>query len=126
MKVFALLAAVFAFLTGQGDAGIPKATPSADRLKVLMIGNSFSICVLEQMPQVAKAMGKELDICSLYIGGCSLSRHWGNVSRTDSEAAPYRVTWNYGGVAGSESAPFLSSLKKVKQAKGYGDRKSVV
>jgi hypothetical protein len=30
------------------------------------------------------------------------------------------VTWNYGGVASSESAPFSSSLKKVKQVKGYG------
>ena len=60
MKLFALMAVMLAFLTGQGNAGIPKATSSVDRLKVLMIGNSFSMCVLEQMPQVAKAMGKEL------------------------------------------------------------------
>ena len=56
---------------------------SPKALKVLMIGNSFSICNLRQMPHIAKAMGKGLDIASLYIGGCSLERHWNNVVAAD-------------------------------------------
>ena len=60
---------------------------SPKALKVLMIGNSFSICNLRQMPHIAKAMGKELDIASLYIGGCSLERHWNNVVATDKNPA---------------------------------------
>ena len=61
-------------------------------LKVLMIGNSFSICNLWQMPQVAESMDKKLDIASLYIGGCSLERHWRNVeaAATNATFKPYR------------------------------------
>jgi len=61
-------------------------------LKVLMIGNSFSICNLRQMPQVAEAMGKRLDLASIYIGGCSLERHWRNVeaAATNATFKPYR------------------------------------
>ena len=52
----------------------------AKTLKVLTIGNSFSICLLKQLPQCAAAMPDcTLDLCSLYIGGCSLERHWNNV-----------------------------------------------
>ena len=47
--------------------------------KVLMIGNSFSICCLQHLPQVAADRGVDLDLASLYIGGCSLQRHWENV-----------------------------------------------
>ena len=65
---------------------------SADGLKVLMIGNSFSICNLRQMPQVAESMGKKLDLASLFIGGCSLERHWHNVevAATNATFKPYR------------------------------------
>ena len=61
-------------------------------LKVLMIGNSFSICNLREMPQIAKSMGKRLDLASLYIGGCSLERHWKNVAAAETNATlrPYR------------------------------------
>ena len=61
-------------------------------LKVLMIGNSFSICNLREMPGVAAAMGRRLDLASLYIGGCSLERHWNNVAAASTNEAfrPYR------------------------------------
>ena len=58
--------------------------------KVLMIGNSFSISVMSHLPEVAAAAGVDLDIASLYIGGCSLKRHWENVEKDDEEDfAPY-------------------------------------
>ena len=81
----AVLAAVsFGFAAENTETGKP--------LKVLMIGNSFSICNLWQMPQVAESMGRKLDIASLYIGGCSLERHWNNVvaSSTNANFRPYR------------------------------------
>ena len=61
------------------------AAKSADSLKVLMIGNSFSISVTRHMPQVANSMGLELDLASLYIGGCSLERHWNNCEKAKDE-----------------------------------------
>ena len=65
---------------------------SADGLKVLMIGNSFSISCLGHLPAVAKAYGHRLDLASLYIGGCSLERHWNNVvaASTNATFKPYR------------------------------------
>jgi len=45
-------------------------------LKVLMIGNSFSICVGKNLPQIVSSFPDlELTLCSAYIGGCSLERH---------------------------------------------------
>jgi len=63
-----------------------------DSLKVLMIGNSFSISLTRQMPQVAKSMGLDLDLASLYIGGCSLERHWNNCEKAKNEPdfKPYK------------------------------------
>ena len=58
--------------------------------RVLMIGNSFSISLLQHLPQVAADCGVELDLASLYIGGCSLERHWTNVVKdVDKEYKPY-------------------------------------
>ena len=58
--------------------------------KVLMIGNSFSISCLKHLPQVAADRGVELDLASLYIGGCSLQRHWENVEKDGDETVrPY-------------------------------------
>jgi len=69
----------------------PKAKEQPKELKVLMVGNSFSICVGSEMPKVAKAMGLKLDLASLYIGGCSLERHWSNwVAGTNADFRPYR------------------------------------
>jgi len=72
-----------------GIAAVAVAEPK--ELKVLMVGNSFSICVGSEMPKVAKAMGLKLDLASLYIGGCPLERHWNNwVAGTNADFRPYR------------------------------------
>ena len=84
---FSVIVAVFFCFADDGEN-----RTSPDGLKILMIGNSFSICNLWQMPQVAESMGKKLDIASLYIGGCSLERHWRNVeaAATNATFKPYR------------------------------------
>lgn len=75
-----------------GEGGGKKA------LKVLMIGNSFSVCVLRQAPEIAKDLGCDLKLCSMYIGGCSLERHAKNLaaSEADAKARQYSVSSNYG------------------------------
>jgi len=58
-------------------------------LKVLAIGNSFSVQMAYSMPPVVQALDKKLDICALYIGGCTLDRHWKNICSNDVSFKPY-------------------------------------
>ena len=75
-RLASLLLTAVCFLAGCQTAE-PEGDPS--HLKVLMIGNSFSISCLTHLPQVAADGGQKLDLGSLYIGGCSLERHATNV-----------------------------------------------
>lgn len=47
-------------------------------MNVLSIGNSFSTDAHSYLPYMAKAADKELLLCNLFIGGCSLEQHWNN------------------------------------------------
>ena len=87
-KIIALAVATAAVSFGFAAEKVETEKP----LKVLMIGNSFSVCNLREMPQVAGSMGKKLDLASLVIGGCSLERHWRNVevAATNATFKPYR------------------------------------
>ena len=76
MRLASLLLVAACFLAGCRTAE-PEGDPS--HLKVLMIGNSFSLSCLAYLPQVAADDGQKLDLGSLYIGGCSLERHATNV-----------------------------------------------
>ena len=48
-------------------------------MNILAIGNSFSQDATRYLHDLAKAAGKELTVINLYIGGCSLSRHYRNM-----------------------------------------------
>lgn len=64
------------------------------RIRLLTIGNSFSICLGKDLPQLAASVPDcVLELTSAYIGGCSLERHWNNVvtSRENPEARQYGV-----------------------------------
>jgi hypothetical protein len=61
-------------------------------LKVLMIGNSFSRPVVFHLPKLAREAGMNLDIASLYSGGCPLERH---VKNLRAGKKSYEVRWNY-------------------------------
>ena len=51
-----------------------------ETLKILFVGNSFSVDTAEHLPAVALSMGvKKLHIGVLYIGGCSTRRHYSNL-----------------------------------------------
>ena len=80
-------------------------------MKVLMIGNSFSICVLKYMPSVAAELGCKLDLASLFIGGCPLQKHAANIAANAyPDHRPYLVTWNYASLADQAAVPFASLL----------------
>lgn len=59
-------------------------------MNVLSIGNSFSTDAHRFLPHMAKAAGKELLLCNLFIGGCSLEQHWNNW-RNEKAAYEYEV-----------------------------------
>lgn len=60
-------------------------------MKVLCIGNSFSIDAVENnLVELAAERGIDLTVGNLYIGGCSLERHAMNM-RGDSAAYSYRL-----------------------------------
>ena len=45
-------------------------------LRVLVIGNSFSLSMMNELPNIMNAQDKhKLDITNMFIGGCSLERH---------------------------------------------------
>ena len=48
-------------------------------MNVLAIGNSFSEDATRYLHSIARADGENIQIVSLYIGGCSLERHYRNM-----------------------------------------------
>ncbi len=63
---------------------------NARTLRILAIGNSFSRDAIEQnLHELAEAGGDTAVIGNLYIGGCSLERHAGNI-RDDKHDYVYR------------------------------------
>ncbi len=60
-------------------------------MKILSIGNSFSQDAHRWLHKLAEANGTELECFNLYIGGCSLGRHWNNVQ---NDAADYDLEIN--------------------------------
>lgn len=62
----------------------------ADRLKVLMIGNSYADDAINYAYEIARSVGipaQNILIADIYIGSCSLATHWSNAQ---SNAAVYR------------------------------------
>ena len=78
-------------------AAVAVAAGAAEKkpLRVLMIGNSFSVSVMRELPNIVDAQSEYvLDITSLYIGGCSLERHIREyeTAKKDPSHRPYSVT----------------------------------
>ncbi len=73
-------------------------------MNVLSIGNSFSQDAQRYLHQIAKADGTPLDAFNLYIGGCSLSRHYRNMLSGEKV---------YGLEVNGHRTGFLVSLKEA-------------
>ena len=73
-------------------------------MNILAIGNSFSHDATRYLHKIARSDGFDLQIVSLYIGGCSLERHFRNMM---SEREVYELFYN------GEMTGFYISLKEV-------------
>ena len=59
---------------------------NAKELKVLMIGNSFSVCVGPDLHQIVRTCSKHrLELTSAYIGGCTFDRHAANLKKAEAD-----------------------------------------
>jgi len=62
-----------------------------EKLKILAIGNSFSLNSMWELYPLLKHAGvKEIDIAIMYIGGCSLDQHWENAQNNSANYQLYR------------------------------------
>ena len=48
-------------------------------MKILIFGNSFSVDATRYLHGISRAAGSEITVANLYIGGCSLARHYRNM-----------------------------------------------
>ncbi len=65
--------------------------PAVKSLKVLAIGNSFSVDAMEHLAVVAKAAGiEEIILGNMYIGGCSIDMHVAKANVGTSDYTYYK------------------------------------
>jgi hypothetical protein len=70
------------------------AAEQTKKLRILMIGNSFSVCVADDLHQIVKKTPDcKLLLTSAYIGGCTLKRHWQCIEKAEKDAnyKPYDI-----------------------------------
>lgn len=84
---------------------------NARTLRILAIGNSFSRDAVEQnLHELAKADGDTAIIGNLFIGGCSLERHSGNI-RDDKHDYVYRKIGADGKMKEKKNTSIAEALK---------------
>lgn len=95
-------------------------------LKILSVGNSFSVDTMEHIANIVMSMGIEkFKFGNLYIGGCSVNRHYNNAVNNISGYRYYVNTgdgWNM-----SESYSIADAVKEenwdfISIQHGTGDR----
>ncbi len=87
---------------------------ASEPLRVLAIGNSFSVDALEQeMYPLAVAGGKQIVIGNLYIPGCPVERHYNNM-KYDRQAYSYRKIGLDGRVDTIPDCPLSKALLDEK------------
>lgn len=65
-------------------------------MQILSIGNSFSDDAQRYLHGIARAAGEKLETVNLYIGGCSLERHYNNmVGNTRDYTLEYNGMFTY-------------------------------
>ena len=92
MVCIAALCAACTPSTNGGDT--PPVTPPQDNsIKILAIGNSFSVDAMEYLYGILEDMGyEEITLGNLYIGGCSLQTHATNFSGNLAKYTYYKNT----------------------------------
>ena len=82
-------------------------------LKVLAIGNSFSVSLQSQLPSVAKALGQDLDLATMSVWGCTFDRHWACL--TNAADHSYFLHWNRSGTRQADWPELASCLVKMAE-----------
>lgn len=94
-------------------------------LKILCIGNSFSVDSMEYVYQIAAAAGvKEIVLGNLYIGGCSLSTHLSNLKGNKGAYTYYTNTsGSWKSTSGKKISDAVTSddwdFISIQQVSGY-------
>lgn len=82
-------------------------------IKILAIGNSFSADAIEQeLYGLFNAVGQKVIIGNMYIGGCSLQKHW---EKATSDAAAYSYRKIVDGVKKTTADTKLSTALKDEE-----------
>lgn len=82
--------------------------PQGDTLRVLAIGNSFSVDATAYLQEIAAAAGKPMIIGNLFIPGCSIETHFENSLNDDQ---PYIY---YKNIAGHKTEQHFSLAQGIK------------
>ncbi len=109
--------------------GEKKTEASPTSIKILAIGNSFSVDAMEYLYNICADAGIEnIVLGNLYIGGCSLDKHWQNIK---SNTAAYEYYKNTDGkwISSSNSIAYAVSendwdyitLQQVSQSTGVAE-----
>ena len=61
-------------------------------LRILAVGNSFSEDATYYLHQILEIAGVENQVVNLYIGGCSLEKHWRNIEKNARESISSSLT----------------------------------
>ncbi|MBR6708088.1 MAG: DUF4886 domain-containing protein, partial [Clostridia bacterium] len=64
----------------------------SDSLRILAVGNSFSVDTMQYLAQIACELGTPVILGNLYIGGCSLQRHYDNTFNKIRDYTYYKTT----------------------------------
>lgn len=95
-----------------------------EEIKILAIGNSFSVDAMEYFWDIANDGGVKLVLGNLYIGGCSIDTHAKNIEENKSAYTYYKNTsGSWGKTADTSIATALSDedwdIITVQQASNY-------
>ncbi len=84
--------------------------PAITSIKILAIGNSFSVDAMEYLGDILENAGfDDVVLGNLYIGGCSLDTHWNNI-QNNSPAYTFYV-YEYGAWVTRKTRALLPSLE---------------
>ena len=121
-KLFLLIAATLCLYTAasaQSDTTawgtiLRRETPrQRESLRILVIGNSFTVDAVNQnLCELLDEAGIDATIGNLYIGGCTLQRHWKTIADTSERQKHVYYEITSGGVSKTKGACIEDALRK--------------
>ena len=81
--------------------------------KILLVGNSFSNRMGEEMVEIARQNGKELYIANLYYPGCTVKQHWNWRESGPPADAQYPQEYNIHSTLGRWTDPEVKTLNEA-------------